>query len=165
MSDRPPAQSLFQPGRNCWRIAEARRVAFVIDAEDYFRAARAALQRARRSVLLLAWDYHPQVQLEPGAAGAPDQPGTLGHLFEDLVRTRPELEVRVLKWNLALLFTPARKMLPLFARDRLTSRRLRLRLDGQHPTGGCHHQKVLVIDDALAFCGGIDFAGNRWGHA
>ena len=157
----PPAQSLFEPGRNCWRLEAAERIAFVIGAEIYFRAAKAAMRRARHSILLLAWGYHPRVRLEPGAENH-DGPDTMCDLLEELVRTRPELEVRVLKWNLAQLFTPMRKMLPLFVRARVTSPRLRVCLDGEHPTGACQHQKVLVVDDAIAFCSGIDFAGNRW---
>jgi phosphatidylserine/phosphatidylglycerophosphate/cardiolipin synthase-like enzyme len=30
------------------------------------------------------------------------------------------------------------------------------------PFGACHHQKVLVIDDELAFCGGGDISIDRW---
>ena len=29
-------------------------------------------------------------------------------------------------------------------------------VDGAHPTGAVHHQKIVVVDDAVAFCGGID---------
>ena len=162
--DREPelhSAPVLRPGHNCWRVEAAERVAFVIDAELYFRAAKAAIQRARHSILLLAWDYHPRVRLEPGVENS-DGADTMRDLFQQLVKMRPELEIRVLKWNLALLFTPMRNMMPLFVRDRLNSGRLHVRLDGGHPTGGCQHQKVLVVDDAIAFCGGIDFAGNRW---
>jgi phosphatidylserine/phosphatidylglycerophosphate/cardiolipin synthase-like enzyme len=36
------------------------------------------------------------------------------------------------------------------------------RLDDQVPFGACHHQKVLVIDDEIAFCGGADLCVDRW---
>ena len=35
-------------------------------------------------------------------------------------------------------------------------------LDGKLPFGACHHQKMIVIDDALAFCGGADIGPDRW---
>jgi len=35
-------------------------------------------------------------------------------------------------------------------------------VDSQHPIDGCCHQKILVIDDAIAFCGGIDISDGRW---
>ncbi|GJE04700.1 Cardiolipin synthase B [Methylobacterium isbiliense] len=44
----------------------------------------------------------------------------------------------------------------------MTGKRIHLRLDSVHPLGACHHQKIAVIDDALAFCGGIDLTVGRW---
>ena len=35
-------------------------------------------------------------------------------------------------------------------------------LDGKLPIGACHHQKLIVIDDAIAFCGGGDIGPDRW---
>jgi phosphatidylserine/phosphatidylglycerophosphate/cardiolipin synthase-like enzyme len=37
-----------------------------------------------------------------------------------------------------------------------------VKLDGKHPLGSSHHQKMLVIDDSIAFCGGIDVTLDRW---
>ncbi len=31
-----------------------------------------------------------------------------------------------------------------------------------HPAGCSHHQKIVVIDDSFAICGGIDMTGDRW---
>ncbi|HEY4542297.1 MAG TPA: VTT domain-containing protein, partial [Noviherbaspirillum sp.] len=36
------------------------------------------------------------------------------------------------------------------------------RMDGKHPTGASHHQKVVVVDDSLAFVGGLDLTRCRW---
>ena len=36
------------------------------------------------------------------------------------------------------------------------------RLDQPGPIGACHHQKVVIIDDAVAFCGGGDVSTDRW---
>lgn len=35
-------------------------------------------------------------------------------------------------------------------------------IDGAHPLGSVHHQKIVVVDDAVAFCGGIDLTLDRW---
>lgn len=40
--------------------------------------------------------------------------------------------------------------------------RLSFRLDDTHPLGGSHHQKVVVVDDAVAFVGGLDLTHGRW---
>src|SRR5690606_33180018 len=39
------------------------------------------------------------------------------------------------------------------------------RLDRAGPPGACHHQKVVIIDDAVAFCGGGDISTDRWDSA
>jgi phosphatidylserine/phosphatidylglycerophosphate/cardiolipin synthase-like enzyme len=40
--------------------------------------------------------------------------------------------------------------------------RVHLKFDSTHPPGASHHQKIVVIDDCLAFAGGMDIAGGRW---
>ena len=42
------------------------------------------------------------------------------------------------------------------------SPRSHFRYDNTHPIGGSHHQKIVVIDDAVAFNGGIDLTCRRW---
>jgi phospholipase D1/2 len=51
---------------------------------------------------------------------------------------------------------------PLRIADWIAGRRINLKLDHAHPAGAAHHQKIVVIDDALAFCGGIDATADRW---
>jgi uncharacterized membrane protein YdjX (TVP38/TMEM64 family) len=35
-------------------------------------------------------------------------------------------------------------------------------MDDRHPVGASHHQKIIVIDDAIAFVGGLDLTSARW---
>jgi phosphatidylserine/phosphatidylglycerophosphate/cardiolipin synthase-like enzyme len=51
---------------------------------------------------------------------------------------------------------------PVSVVNRLSSRRLHFAIDGARPTGAVHHQKIVIIDDVLAFCGGIDLTLDRW---
>jgi phosphatidylserine/phosphatidylglycerophosphate/cardiolipin synthase-like enzyme len=44
----------------------------------------------------------------------------------------------------------------------LSHRQIHLKFDSAHPLGCSHHQKIVVIDDALAVCGGIDMTDRRW---
>src|SRR5947208_6954253 len=50
--------SLLRPGYNCWAVARAERVAFLVDAADYFKAFYDAALRAKRSITILAWDFN-----------------------------------------------------------------------------------------------------------
>ncbi|HYG91735.1 MAG TPA: VTT domain-containing protein [Azospirillum sp.] len=153
--------ALLIPGRTCWRMERAGRIGVVIDAEHYFAVAKAAMYRARRSILLAAWDLDPRVRLTPQAR-RPKRPDRLGHFLNWLATTRPHLEIRVLKWDFSDLFDLKRGQRPLAIRRLFTHPRLDYRLDSDYPMGACHHQKLLVVDDALAFCGGLDLTANRW---
>lgn len=161
------AEPILVPGETCWRLEQARQAAFLIDAKDYFRAAKAAMRLARRSILLIGWDFDPRIRLEPDA---PDgEPDRIGDLLEHLVAERPSLHVGVLRWNMPFFIAVGQHpKMPQRIRDWRSGERLQYRLDSRHPFGGAHHQKLLVIDDFLAFCGGIDMAGDRWdepGHS
>jgi len=144
--------------RTCGRVARALQVGFAIDAHAYFTALAEALRGARHSVWILGWDIHSRVVLQRGTPDAPD----LRTLLDQLVRRRPALDVRVLVWDHALLYTLEREFLPIYSLGFSTHRRVRFHQDGQHPLGACHHQKLVVIDDDLAFCGGLDLTVRRW---
>lgn len=154
-------QPILRPGRNCWRVERARRVAFLVDGADYFSAFRAAAIRARRSIFILAWDFDSRTRLLPG--GADDGfPEALGDFLNALAKRSSDLAIYVLDWDFAVLYAADRELLPLFKLGWRTHRRLHFRLDAAHPAGASHHQKVVVIDDALAFVGGIDLTHCRW---
>lgn len=157
----PGTDPLLQPGLTCWRLERAARLAPIIDAAPYFRLVRDALIRARHSVLFIGWEFDTRIKLDPDAPlpGLPDQ---LGPFLNALVERRPELCVRVLQWNLGLIGTIVRGATPLYLLNWMTSKRFQFRLDNAHPLGAAHHQKLVVIDDTLAFCGGIDMTNDRW---
>ena len=92
----------------------------------------------------------------------PAVPASFGRLLSRVVRRRPGLHIHILRWDIGFLKLPFRGSTPFFLLNLLTSRRLHFRLDGNHPPDGCHHHKLLVIDDAIAFCGGIDISVDRW---
>ena len=57
-------QKALAEGKNCWRIARADRVAFLIDGASYFAAFASAVERAKRSVLIVGWDFDSRIQLQ-----------------------------------------------------------------------------------------------------
>jgi len=152
---------LLAPGRNCWRIERADRVALLVDGVEYFGAVRAALARARRSIFILGWDIDSRMRLMPDGAtdGLPDQ---LGDFLNAVVARAPALRGYVLSWDFAMLYAMEREWLPIYKLDGRTHRRLSFRLDDQHPVGGSHHQKVIVVDDAVAFVSGYDLTRCRF---
>jgi phosphatidylserine/phosphatidylglycerophosphate/cardiolipin synthase-like enzyme len=154
------ATSVAIPGRNCWRRAQARRAAFLIDACDYFEVLAESFERARHSIFVIGWDLHSRLRLRPTAPDAEKE--ALGAMLDRLARREPGLRVRILDWDFSFLMTPNRELASWLPLDWRSHERMALRLDGHHPVGACHHQKLVVVDDAVAFVGGIDLTAGRW---
>jgi phospholipase D1/2 len=152
---------ILAEGRNCWRIAHARRAAFLVDGEAYFAAFAAAAERAQESIFIVGWDVDSRVRLMHGE-GQCTLPGELGRFLNALVAQRQRLHVYILNWDFSVLFALEREPLPVLKLGWRTDRRVHFRLDGNHPVGASHHQKIVVVDDAVAFVGGIDLAIRRW---
>lgn len=158
--------TLFKPGETCWRVARADKLALIVDAAEYFRVLRKVFLAARKELLLIGWDFDFEIEMLPGESDsegrAPDgYPNQLGAFIEEVVDRAPDLNVYLLKWNGAVLAAPGR-WLPSIALYVFGNARIHFALDGHHPFGACHHQKIVVADDTLAFCGGIDATENRW---
>jgi phospholipase D1/2 len=153
----------FHPGRNVWRIAPASRASILIDAGAFFAAVRSALKQAQHSVFIIGWDLDSRTRLvgEDGAAhdGWPD---TLRAFLTRLVDERPQLTVHLLAWDFAVLYALEREPFPSLKLGWNTPPRVRFRLDNALPVGASHHQKIIVVDDALAFSGGLDLTIRRW---
>lgn len=154
--------TFLEPGRTCWRSEHADRVAFLVDTQDYFAAARLALSRAKRQILLLGWSFDPRTRLQPDGIDAEVEPDSIGRFLITLGQERPDLDIRVLMWKSALPVAISQEFFPHRAQAWFLGTRVNFRLDDAVPMGGCHHQKVLVIDDAVAFCGGGDICADRW---
>jgi phospholipase D1/2 len=160
----PSAEAIVQRGKNCWRVERAQRFYCVQDGADYFRLVRQALLDARDTVFILGWDILAPVDLLPGVS-ASDAPTRLDELLAFIARRRPRLRCYILIWDHAALYTLERDP---FSRWRLgwrMPRQVKFEFDDRHPIGGSHHQKIVVVDDELAFCGGIDLTGHRWDTA
>ena len=156
---------LLHPGETCWRVDTADRAAVLLDSSAYFSAALWAMRQARRSILLLGWGFDPRTRLHPHPSGEEHGPDEIGNLLLQLSGERPDLDIHVLIWKSALPISASQHFFPHRARRWFESSRISFALDASVPFGACHHQKVLVIDDRLAFCGGGDFGVDRWDSA
>lgn len=155
------SDKLFAPGSNCWRVETAGRFAVLMENAAYFAALRSALEKARRSIVVLGWQFDPRTRLD--AEGS--ETSEVGHLLRMLVKTRPELDVRLLIWKSPLLIAASQGFYPHRAQGWFRKRMVEFRLDTPAALGACHHQKVVIIDDAVAFCGGGDISVDRWDDA
>lgn len=145
-----------------WRQAPATQAALVVDAADYFAAARSGMLQARRRIMLIGWDFDARIQLADPAMRVPGEPRLLGNFILWLVDKNPELEVFLLRWNIGAIRTLFRGTTVFTLMRWMAHPRIHARLDSASIPGAAHHHKIVVIDDNLAFCGGIDMTSNRW---
>ena len=156
-------KSFVRAGRNVWRVERADRFALIVDADDYFRHARSAMLQARKRIMLIGWDFDARISLsESGDSETPEAPEKVGDFIYWLVEQNPELEIYLLRWDLGALKALLRGSTIFTLLKWMRHPRIHTRLDGCHPPGASHHQKIVVIDDMMAFCGGIDMTGDRW---
>lgn len=146
-------------GRNCWRIERADKVRMIVDAADYYALLERLMADAKERILLIGWDFDPRIALKPDKDGKGEP---LGDYLLRLAKTCPDRDIDILRWNFGGLKQFAMpRIVSMVLRWKLT-RSISFRLDGAHPVGCSHHQKVAVFDDHLAVCGGIDVGSRRW---
>jgi len=150
-----------------WAYAGASRAHAVIDAAPYFELMREAMLNARQRILLIGWDFDTRIKIGSGRRwwNRPRKevpPARLGPFVIWLANRRPDLDIRVLKWNFGVFKAFFRGSMMIDLLRWWAHPRIHFRLDSAHPLGCSHHQKIVVIDDMFAVCGGIDMAGDRW---
>ncbi len=109
--------------------------------------------------MIVGWDFHSRTQLHHGIDGLPQM---LGDFLNFLAKRRRRLDIRILTWDYPVLFSKGRELSPIYGLGWRPHRRVRLRYDDHYPVGASQHQKLVVIDGALAFCGGLDLTRSRW---
>ena len=116
-------------------------------------------------MLIVGWDIDSRVELlrlQKPLTTSPSPSSILGELLLDLVRERKDLHIHVLAWDFAMVYALEREWIPRFKSPWHSHARLHVYMDDHHPQGGCHHQKVVVVDNHVAFVGGLDLAQSRW---
>ncbi|MCF8470871.1 MAG: VTT domain-containing protein [Parvibaculum sp.] len=156
-------EGILVPGRNVWRVERAHRARLLVDAAEYFGILRQAMCRAEHSLIIVGWDIDSRMRLV-GTEGRADDglPETLGEFLTALARKKPNLSVKLLLWDYAMFYAAERELLPAVSLRWNTPANIDLCLDNHVPLGGSHHQKIVVIDDSLAFAGGLDLTVRRW---
>ncbi len=153
--------SIFIEGRNFWKMGKAHRVSFLIDASEYFSAFIDAALKAERTIYITGWDIDSRTRLVCDG-GMHDYPTLLGEFINYVASRKPDLHIYILLWDYAILYALEREPFPIWVLDWKTNNRIHFFQDNFLPMGASHHQKIVVIDDRIAFTGGIDLTNRRW---
>jgi phosphatidylserine/phosphatidylglycerophosphate/cardiolipin synthase-like enzyme len=131
----------------------------LIDGADALRAMAVAIAEAQSHVHLTGWHITADFALTRDA-----KPTILRRLLADVAA---RVSVRVLVWAGAPLpiLRPWRGDVRKVREQLVAGTRVHCALDSLERPMHCHHEKTIVIDDRVAFVGGIDltnFKADRW---
>jgi phosphatidylserine/phosphatidylglycerophosphate/cardiolipin synthase-like enzyme len=131
----------------------------LIDGGQALPAIAQELSHARSHVHLTGWHFSADFALKRD-----DDPAVLRILLAELAE---RVEVRVLVWAGAPLplFRPSRGGVRKMRERLIEHTKIECALDAKERPLHCHHEKTIVIDDRVAFVGGIDLtseSGDRY---
>jgi phosphatidylserine/phosphatidylglycerophosphate/cardiolipin synthase-like enzyme len=134
-------------------------VEVLIDGAEALPTIAAELRQARSHVHLTGWHFSPDFALTRDG-----EPLILRNVLAELAE---RLDVRVLAWAGAPLplFRPSRADVRKMRDQLVTRTKIQCALDAKERPLHCHHEKTIVIDDRVAFVGGIDLtteSGDRY---
>jgi phosphatidylserine/phosphatidylglycerophosphate/cardiolipin synthase-like enzyme len=153
----PPAPTLFATGEPPPR--PGCRLEVLVDGATALPAIAEALRGARSHVHITGWHLAAHFELVRG-----ERPVVLGALLAELAE---RIDVRVMVWAGAPvpLFHPTRKEVAEGVEILVRDTRIQCFKDPREHPVHCHHEKTIVVDDEVAFVGGIDMtdlAGDRF---
>ena len=137
------AQGTFPPRRG--NVLEV-----LIDGATFLPAVAEELAQATSHVHLLGWHFSPELDLTRGT-----EPTILRNLLAELAE---RIDVRLLLWTGAPIsfFRPSRRDVKTMVEQLCRSNRIQCQVDSCVRFMHAHHEKTIVIDDRVAFVGGID---------
>ena len=132
----------------------------LIDGAEVLSGIAEAIRGAHRSLRIAGWHSAPHFALERA-----EPPTPLRELLAEAVDRG--VDVRVLLWAGApfRVFTPARSDVRADALELARDTGVRVEVDAHERLLHCHHEKIVVVDDEIAFVGGVDLTdlgGDRW---
>ena len=122
----------------------------LVDGEEALAAVAREIRGARSHVHMTGWFMSPDFVLEDS-----EEPVVLRTL---LAEAAARADVRVLLWAGAPVpvFHPSRRAARRVCAELRGAGRVRCALDAHERPLHCHHEKTVVVDDRVAFVGGID---------
>ena len=134
-------------------------VEVLVDGDRAFAAMAEELARARSHVHIAGWHLTPELRLRRDI--------TFPTLRDLLAELALRVDVRVLLWAGPPVpaFSPTRPSVRKIHAALTDGTSVQCVLDARERTLHCHHEKIIVIDDEVAFVGGVDLStlsGDRW---
>ncbi len=154
-----PVEALPAP----WQVEGVDQIELLVDAEIYYASFYRAALEAKRHVYLAGWQFDSLARLlRPAANETLAHPIELLPFLDHLCERTPGLEVFILAWDYSLFYALEREWLQRLKFEFQSHPRVHFEFSNHPGMGGCLHQKYALIDQRLAFVGGLDLCDSRW---
>lgn len=158
-----PLKTTPNPEAVCRDNVRASHAAIAIDCANYYRALHEAIVRAKHSIFVVGWDIDSRIKLLRGEhLRETDYPARFFALMQWKARKNPNVNIYLNGWDYSIFMAKHRDYLAGFRWRYYSPKNLHFVLDNTVPLGASHHQKIITVDDEIAFCGGMDIALKRW---
>lgn len=154
--------SICTPHKNVWCIDRIDHLGFLQDGDSYYSAFFEALPQAKKNIFITAWEMESKINLGKVSSFFPSD---LRHFFSHLVDQNNNLKIKILCWKPGLYLKFSRERLTEWKWKQLGHPHLNFKNDRSPYAFGSFHEKLVVIDNACGFLGGMDVSVHRWDTA
>ena len=134
----------------------------MVDCADFYRALHQAIVQAKHSIFILGWEIDSAIELLRGEdKKKANAPTVAADLLAWKAKQNPQLKIYLLRWE-SSVFIDERELMAEQSWATKTPENVHICLDNMIPLGGSQHQKIILVDDQIAFSGGMDLARQRW---
>lgn len=157
-------------------------VVFTVDGQETFKLMYEKIHLAKTSVHIANYDLDPALKFVRNSDVLDHHDSNHRHEaypLQDLLveKAKEGVEVKIIVWEprLVLRILPGADERGIDGRaDEVNvineiaerygiSKKLMLRIDSSAPTlTSAHHEKIVIIDNKIAFCGGLDLSNGKW---
>jgi phospholipase D1/2 len=150
-------------GTTCHALSTFDRACVLVDAESYYSSFCRAALAARRYIYISGWQFDTQARLlRPDPSVPPPYPIELLPFLNHLCEATPALEIYITAWDYSVIYALEREWLQKLRFDFQSHSRVHFEFLNHPEPGGCHHQKLVIVDGHVAFLGGLDLCDSRW---
>ncbi|HDR2162999.1 TPA: phospholipase, partial [Enterobacter cancerogenus] len=143
---------------NFAEYTEGNAVQAFLGGKEYFAALLTAFKKAKKSIYITGWQVNWDAQLAKNVR--------LVDTLLEVVTASPQLQVYIMPWkNPSLVETYSAATERVFAAMNTHLKRKAFyvqRAGSKSGTFFSHHQKCVIVDEEIAFVGGIDLAYGRY---
>jgi phospholipase D1/2 len=154
---------VIHEGTTCWKLSPVLESAVLVDADNYYSAFCRAALLAQHYIYITGWQFDTQARLlRPAPEAPPPHPIELLPFLNHLCERTPELQIFITAWDYSLVYALEREWMQKLRFDFQSHERVHFEFLNHPEGGGCHHQKMVIVDGQVAFLGGLDLCDSRW---